>query len=410
MQMTAKWAALFLCLVLAPSARTQDANEGLRPVAAALSDAQPMVGRDTLAATLAAAKRYAAIAEAGGWAKLAKPLKTGATGKAVAALRRRLAVEGDLAEGDAQGDHWDDRLTDAVKRFQLRTGLTQTGAVSPATVRELNIPAARRARALSQSARRLSTLRFSFPWRYVAVNIPAAAVEAIENGEAARRHAAIVGGAEHRSPELVAKIVSVDLNPAWTVPVSIVKNEVVPKLRRDPSYLSRLHMRVFDSRGRGIDPRRIHWSKSRAASYMFRQDPGAENSLGLIRINMPNKHLVFMHDTPKKKLFAQAYRFLSHGCVRIENIDHLAVWLLEGASESSASHWDTAALAQRISEGTRTTIRLPHPLPTIWAYMTGWASADGTTHFRRDIYGKDKTRAKMKMTTDRLANTKRRPA
>ena len=120
------------------------------------------------------------------------------------------------------------------------------------------------------------------------------------------------------------------------------------------------------------------------------RDRGAQNSLGSIRISMPNKHAVYMHDTPSKNLFARDYRFLSHGCVRVEGVYDLAAWLLdEGAPGSPMGHWDKDAIRQKIDEGKREDVRLARPVPVIWVYMTGWASADGTVHFRDDIYGVD---------------------
>jgi murein L,D-transpeptidase YcbB/YkuD len=350
----------------------------------------PNLGSETAEATFEAAKRYADIVAAGGWPRVGMSLPD-SKGRAVTELRRRLAAEGYLSADEANGAAWDERLTEAVKRFQSNMGLRQTGFVSGATLNELNVPAAVRARQLAATAKRLSHLHFRFGERYVDVNIPAAAVEAVEDGQATRRYTAIVGDPRHPSPEITAKIVSIDLNPTWTVPASIVKKEVVPKLRRDPNYLSREQIRVLDGRGHEIDPRQVRWlSKPRAARFTFRQDPGVKNSLGLIRISMPNNHDVYMHDTPKKNLFARAYRFLSHGCVRVDGVYDLAAWILEGSASSPSGHWDEATLRQNADKGQAEKIRLLRPVPVVWAYMTGWASADGTVHFRRDIYGMDK--------------------
>jgi L,D-transpeptidase YcbB len=353
-------------------------------------DSEPTLGPETARATLEASKRYADIADAGGWPRVGKALRPGSKGKAVVALRRRLAAEGELSETEANGAHWNDRLTDAVKHFQFRLGLPQTGLVSGATLRELNIPAAVRARQLAATAERLARKQFPFGPRYVVVNIPAAVVEAVDDGKVIHRYTAIAGEVDHPSPEIVAKITAININPTWTVPVSIIKNEMVPKIRKDSNYLSRAHIRLLDSRGHEVNPREVDWSKERSASYTFRQDRGPQNSLGSLRISMPNKHDVYMHDTPKQKPFARVYRFLSHGCVRVEGVYDLAVWLLEGAPGSPTGRWDQAAILQKIAEGKPDDIRLTHAVPVIWVYLTGWASADGTVHFRNDIYGRDK--------------------
>ncbi|PWB92523.1 murein L,D-transpeptidase [Methylosinus sporium] len=351
-------------------------------------DPTPALQPETFFATSLASERYAAIADAGGWPKVGTTLQPGARGKAVAALRKRLAAEGDLPAEAAGGEAWDAGLTQAVKHFQFRMGLRQTGVVAGATLRELDIPASVRFRQLASSAQRLAGNDFPFGPRYIVVNIPSAAVDAVENGHVARRYTAIVGDVEHPSPEVEAKIGAVNLNPTWTVPVSIIKNEIMPKMQKDPSYLAKARIRVFDNRGGEVDPKSINWASERAANYTLRQDSGAQNSLGSIRIAMPNKHAVYMHDTPSKRLFASDYRFLSHGCVRVEGVYDLAAWLLEGVGGAPGGQWDKAAIMAKIG-GERQDVNLPKPVPVVWVYMTGWASANGTVHFRNDIYGVD---------------------
>ena len=351
---------------------------------------EPSLGPDTAQTTLEAAKRYAAIADAGGWPSIPKALKSSSKGKAVLTLRRRLAIEGDLSEDKTSGAGWDDDLTNALKRFQFRVGLPQTGVLTKATLKELNVPASVRSRQLRLTAERLGHERFPFGERYVLVNIAATEVEAIENGEVKHRYAAIVGDKDHPSPEINAKIVAININPTWTVPASIIEKELAPKLRRDRNYLRKADIRVFDRRGHEIDTRKVHWSPEHAVKYRFRQDPGAKNSLGALRISMPNKHEVYMHDTPKKKLFDRDYRFLSHGCVRVEGVYDLAAWLLKGAHGSPTGQWDEAAISQKIGEGETFEIRLAHPVEAIWVYMTAWASANGVAHFRHDIYDMNK--------------------
>ncbi|WP_244613036.1 murein L,D-transpeptidase [Methylosinus sp. Ce-a6] len=352
-------------------------------------DPTPALQPETFFATSLASERYAAIADAGGWPKIGTTLAPGARGKVVAALRKRLTAEGDLPAEAAGGEAWDAALTAAVKHFQFRMGLKQTGVVAGATLRELDVPASVRFRQLASSAQRLAGNDFPFGPRYVVVNIPSAAVDAVENGRVARRYTAIVGDVEHPSPEVEAKIGAVNLNPTWTVPVSIIKNEIMPKMQKDPSYLAKARIRVFDNRGTEIEPKSINWANERAANYTLRQDSGAQNSLGSIRIAMPNKHAVYMHDTPSKRLFASDYRFLSHGCVRVEGVYDLAAWLLEGAPGAPNGQWDKPAIMAKIAGGERQDVTLQKPVPVVWVYMTGWASANGTVHFRNDIYGVD---------------------
>jgi murein L,D-transpeptidase YcbB/YkuD len=353
------------------------------------NDPTPTFEPETYAATAQAAERYARIVEAGGWPTISRPLKAGAKDKEFAVLRQRLAVEGDLENSDAAGEKWDPALTAAVKRFQFRYGLRQTGIVAGATLKAMNVPAEQRLKQLSASAQRLQDVHFPFGDRYAVVNIPSAAVDAVENGRAVHRYVAVVGDVDHRSPEIEAKISAININPTWTLPTSIIKNEIIPKMRENPKYLSKAKIRILDGKGREIDPAKIDWSTEKAANYTLRQDSGAGNSLGSIRISMPNKLAVYMHDTPSKRLFSADYRFLSHGCVRVEGVYDLAAWLLEGVESPNGGAWDKSALVQEIASAERKDIKLAKPVPVIWVYMTGWASADGTVHFRDDVYGID---------------------
>ena len=356
------------------------------------SDPNPTFQPNTFFTTAKASERYAAIADAGGWPIVAGPLKSGAKGPAVTTLRQRLAAEGDLEAAKAAGpsaDKWDDDVMAAVKHFQSRMGLRETGIVAGATLKAMNVPAATRFKQLASSAQRLAGMNFSFSDRYVVVNLPSLSVEAVENGKVAHHYVAIVGDVEHQSPEIAAKISVINLNPTWTVPTSIIKKEIIPKMQKDPGYLSRAKIRILDGSGNVIDPKSINWSTERAVNYTLRQDSGASNSLGAIRIGMPNKLAVYMHDTPSKGLFGADYRFLSHGCVRVQGVYDLAEWLLQGTPGGPAGGWDKQALLDKVKQGEREDIKLAKVVPVIWVYLTGWANADGAVNFRDDVYGVD---------------------
>jgi L,D-transpeptidase YcbB len=360
------------------------------PRETALSDdPRPTLQPDTFFATAKASERYSAIVDAGGWPTDIAAIGPGTKGPAVAKLRKRLAIEGDLSGGEASGLAWDNGLTAGVKRFQARMGLRQTGIVSGATLKAINIPARVRFNQLASSANRLAGLNFSFDERYVVVNLPSTSVEAVENGRVAHRYVAIVGDPEHPSPEISAHIQVVNLNPTWTVPTSIIKKEIIPRMQRDPGYLTRAKIRILDGSGKEINPKSVNWSTERAANYTLRQDSGAGNSLGSIRIGMPNKLAVYMHDTPSKGLFGADYRFLSHGCVRVQGVYDYAAWLLEGTGGGPSGGWDKAALQGKIKEGARYDINLVKEVPVIWVYLTGWSNGGGPANFRDDVYNVD---------------------
>ena len=360
------------------------------PRETALSDdPRPTLQPDTFFATAKASERYSAIVDAGGWPTDIAAIGPGTKGPAVVKLRKRLAIEGDLAGGEASGLAWDNGLTAAVKRFQARMGLRQTGIVSGATLKAINVPARVRFNQLASSANRLAGLNFSFDDRYVVVNLPSTSVEAVENGRVAHRYVAIVGDPEHPSPEISAHIQVVNLNPTWTVPTSIIKKEIIPRMQRDPGYLTRAKIRILDGSGKEINPKSVNWSTERAANYTLRQDLGAGNSLGSIRIGMPNKLAVYMHDTPSKGAFGADYRFLSHGCVRVQGVYDYAAWLLEGTPGGPSAAGTKRRCKPRSRKARRYDVNLAKAVPVIWVYLTGWSNGDGPANFRDDVYNVD---------------------
>jgi len=371
-----------------PAAGTTSTSAALTPKLAVVWDSpDPTYDEGTIDRLAAALKLYSAIEANGGWPSVpatAVKLVPGATSLDVAVLRQRLAVTGDLAAAAASGETYDEAVVAALKRFQLRHGLTPTGTVGPQTLNALNVPADKRVRQLAASYERLAATTFSFGQRYVVVNIPAAVAEAVAGGKVEHRYVAVVGKPDRPSPTVTTLITNINLNPTWTVPLSIAKKDVVPKMAKDPTYLSRMHMRLLDAAGGEIDPTTVDWKTGTVPSYTVRQDPGAWNSLGYLRIDMPNPHSVFMHDTPHRELFGSDFRFHSSGCARIGDVRALAAWLLQ-----DNAGWGRREIDAGIAGGARTDVRLAHAVPVAWIYLTGWAMRDGTVHFRNDIYNHD---------------------
>jgi L,D-transpeptidase YcbB len=360
--------------------------------AAVSKDPRPTFDPDTFLNTMRAAERYHAIAAAGGWGMLPKgaALKFGDKGQFVVRLKERLAATDDLAPDALPGEFFDQAVLAAVKRFQARHGLPETGVVGTRTIDAMSVPAETRARQLSASAQRLAGTRFPFGERYVVVNIPSATVEAVEKGQVARRYVAVVGKKDRPSPTLMASIANVNFNPTWTVPASLVKKDIIPHMRKDASYLARHKIRILDGHGQEVDPATIDWSTEKAANYTLRQDPHAGNSLGQIRIDMPNKLAVYMHDTPTKKLFARDDRFHSSGCVRVGDVKAFVAGLLEGTlAPSGAAAWTQAEIDRAIATAKRQDVALKKSVPVAWVYMTGFATPDGAAHVREDVYGLD---------------------
>jgi murein L,D-transpeptidase YcbB/YkuD len=299
-------------------------------------------------------------------------------------LRQRLAITDDLPAEVADGDAYDTMLSEAVKRFQARHGLPETGSVGPQTIDALNVPVTKRIRQLAASLDRLHGMGFTFGQRYVVVNIPAAVAEAVENGKVARRYVTVVGKVDRPSPTLTTHITAVNLNPTWTVPLSILKKDIVSKMRKDPNYIARMKMRVLDGSGNEIDAQAVDWQSDRTPNFTVRQDSGDGNALGSVRIDMPNPHSVYMHDTNHKEFFSADYRFQSSGCTRVEHVRDLATWILK-----DNANWSRREIDAEIGTGKRTTVKLARGIPVAWIYLTGWASPDGTINFRNDVYNLD---------------------
>jgi L,D-transpeptidase YcbB len=330
---------------------------------------------------------YSDIQVRGGWPTLPADAKLapGASGPDVALLRKHLIITGDMPADLGAGESYDDAVVAGIKKFQLRHGLDATGSIGGATLKALNVPVADRIQQLEASLERLLGMDFLFAERYVVVNIPAAFVEAVANGKVERRYRVIVGKIDKPSPTLTAYITAIDLNPTWTVPLSITKTEIANHMRRDPSYLSRMHMRLLGAHDEEIDASSVDWSMSRSPNFTVRQDAGNWNALGNLKIDMPNPYSVYMHDTDVRKLFADDYRFDSHGCTRVDNVRDLAAWIMQ----DNPPGWDRAAIEAGIAGGVTKIINLPHKIPVAWVYLTGWVRRDGTVEFRDDVYKHD---------------------
>jgi L,D-transpeptidase YcbB len=402
--------ALLPAVLMATPAAAQHEEKALAPRAApaprlAMSQSpSPTVDEGTIQRISAAMLSYTALEVQGGWPTLPANAKLapGVKGPDVVLLRRRLVITEDLAAASAQGEVYDDVLAAAVRQFQFRHGLAETGSVGPRTLAALNVPVQKRLRQLAASLDRLAAMDVKFAQRYVVVNLPAAFAETIESDKVVHRYVVVVGKPDRPSPTLTAQITAVNLNPTWTVPLSIMKKDVIPRMRKDPSYLERMHMRVLDGQGREIDPRSVDWNSVSAPNFTIRQDSGPGNALGALRIDMPNTYSVYMHDTNHKEFFSADYRFQSSGCTRVEDPRALATWLL-----AETPGWGRHEIDAGIARGDRTDIRLTRKLPVAWVYLTGWATRDGLIHFRDDVYGHDDKPALVADARPRVASAAR---
>jgi len=356
-----------------------------RSAAALALSHEPTYDEGTAQRIREAALSYADIAVRGGWPAIPADAKFtfGEQGPHDDLLRKRLLMSGDIAGDKGTGPH-DETVVEGIKRFQARHGLAATGVMTPRTLAALNVSVHKRIKQLEASLDRLTHSNFPFGQRYVVVNLPATFAEAIENDKVVRRYRVIVGKTEKPSPTLTAEITSVVLNPTWTVPASIAKAEISAHMRKDPGYLSRMHMEVLGAQDAPIDPRSVDWSGTHTPNFTVRQQSGTWNALGAVKIDMPNPYSVYMHDTSQRNLFSNDYRFDSHGCSRVDNVRDLAAWLLKDQPQ-----WNRAAIDATIAAGPRHEVPLTRKMPVAWVYLTAWMTKDQTIQFRQDVYAQD---------------------
>ena len=338
----------------------------------------PLVSEASIAAIELAIQRYHEIAASGGWPLTPQKvtLRPGDTSSEIAAIRQHLVIEGDLAPGGRQSGTFDREFLEGLSRYQIRNGLRVSGFVDQRTLAALNVPAGERLAQLETNLKRLKGLMsINKAPRYVLVNVPAFFAQAVERGTLALETNVITGKPARATPQIAAKIVEVNFYPTWSVPEIVAQQDLIPKIRKDPDYFTTEHFNVMTD-----------WASPPVASYKFRQDPGPHSALGLVRINMPNKHSVYMHDTPLKQLFSQSARAFSSGCVRVQKVLELVAWLL-----GEQSGWTLERVEAQIASGEKRDVKLPLPVPVHFVYVTAFASGNGVAQFRPDIYGRDAT-------------------
>jgi murein L,D-transpeptidase YcbB/YkuD len=347
----------------------------------------PTLSPANVAAMKAAIKRYTDIVAAGGWQSLPDiQLQVGMSHPAVATLRERLLLSGDLKE-QVRSISFDFYVDKAVKRYQASNGLAPTGIVDKRTIAALNIPAASRLKQLKTNLTRVTELSRTAGRRYVMVNIPAAQIEAVDNDRIVSRHAGVVGKPERPTPILNSAIHELNFNAVWHLPPTVIEKDLIPKgqemARRGQSVLEKYHIDAYAADGKKLDPGKVNWTAASAKGLTYRQQPGPENPLGFVKINFNNAHSVYMHDTPSQSLFGHNFRAASSGCVRVHGIEQLAAWVLADQG------WKPEHVRHMKESGERRDVTLKKPVPLHFVYITAWATEDGIVQFRRDLYQKD---------------------
>ncbi len=345
-----------------------------------------------LKATLAI---YRNIAQAGGWPRVpiwsaeAPKLQPGQSDPRIPAYRARLAVTDGAPEvAPDQAELFDPGLAAAMTRFQLRHGLIADGVPGRNTVRALNVSVEDRIGQLIAGLER-ARIRVVPADPYILVNIPEYRLRMVVAGQTVFDTPVVTGRPSRPTPLIASHISSVVFNPTWTVPLKLAGEDIVPKVLKDPEYLGKEGIRIFSSFSHDdeeIDPDSIDWQhiNRKHFPYRLRQDPGPLNSLGQVKLNFPNTHDVYMHDTPDRHLLARDERAFSSGCIRVLNPVDLAEKVL-----ATLSGWDRARIDAAVAAGTMVTLSVPRKINVRLVYETVWVASDGVVNFRQDIYGHD---------------------
>lgn len=325
---------------------------------------------------------YRGIAERGGWEswKIGKVVRPNQSDSRIPALRRILSVMGDYT-GEASDDtKYDTALEDAVKHFQFRHGLNPEGVIGTTTQKYLAVPVDMRVRQIIVNLERMRWMPSDLGSKHVLVNVPGFTLYGFENGKQTLTMRVITGAPRTPTPIFSNVITNVIFNPGWSAPQSIVRKELLPKLRNNPGYFVNAGFTVYHN-GEAVDPHSI--DPDAGGSFAFRQRPGAGSALGKIKFNLPDNDDIYMHSTPKPQLFAGEMRALSHGCIRLENPKAMAHFVLKDEAE-----WDEQKIDRSYDSSAQRSVEVS-AIPVHLVYWTAWTDANGTAYFYDDVYNKD---------------------
>jgi len=280
---------------------------------------------------------------------------------------------------------YDRGLAEGVKFFQKHYGLTPDGVLGEQTLKELNTPPVDRIQKLQVNLQRWQHIAERLPSRFILVNVPDFHLFVYENNSVLFSMKAIVGKSDLPTPEIASTITRIVFNPPWNIPNSIAQNDIIPKIEENPNYLTENNIRILKNGGDDlseVSPDEVDWGAD--FNYHFKQDPGPQNPLGLVKFEFYNTEDVYLHDTPAKSLFDKNERALSHGCVRLERAFALVPYLMNDDPE-----WDEDKINGIINSGETTFVKAARPTPIYISYFTAWVDDSGFLNFRPDVYERD---------------------
>lgn len=346
-------------------------------------------------------EQYARISKAGGWPRVLLPgraLRAGDRDSLVPLLAKSLYLHGDLAAADTS---WlvSDTLVAAIRRFQLRHGMHPDGSAGPAFFRALNVPVEERISQMLLNMERSRWMPSEYPGRYLIVNIPDFSLYGYEAGKQIWTMRVVVGKLLHETATFSGKLRYVVFHPYWVIPSGILYQEIIPGVMADRGYLRKHQMEVVDRGGHPVSADQIDWSRYVRGGfpYTIRQKPGSRNSLGRVKFLFPNSYSIYLHDTPSRSLFGEEKRAFSHGCVRVNEPEKLANYLL------SSEGWSAEEVRKALLPGKERWVTLQEAVPVYIVYFTAWVENDGQLHFRPDVYDRDKHLQDELLETGRIA-------
>jgi len=314
---------------------------------------------------------YLKIARDGGWPRVnpvKKSLKKGTSSPDIAIIKKRLMITGDLAGNDTS-QVFNDTLVMAVKNFQTRHGFTPTGIISDSLVKEMNVPAVQRVEQLLMNMDRMRWLANEPTGNRIVVNIPEFMMHVYEGNQKAFDIVVVVGKEGHNTMMFNGDLNQVVFSPYWNVPPSIVANEILPAIDKNPNYIAKENMEITGNDD-GLP--------------VVRQKPGPGNALGKVKFLFPNSFNIYFHDTPSKSLFNKDKRAYSHGCIRVKEPEKLANYVLRNQPE-----WTSEKINEAMNSGDEKYVKVKDPIHVVVTYYTAWVDENGRLNFREDIYGHD---------------------
>jgi murein L,D-transpeptidase YcbB/YkuD len=331
--------------------------------------------------------QYRTIQETGGWQPIPEgpTLKPGTIDERVVFLRRRLAATEDSVSKWSASTYYDETLVPAVKRFQRRHNLEPDGKVGKKTLAALNIPVGAKIDQLRVNLERARWVFHKLPPDYLWVDIAGFKIHHYIDEQAVWSSRIMVGKPYRHTPVFKSKIKYIVFNPTWTVPPTILKEDILPKLKQGPDYLYEKKIRVIARDGSIVDPASVDWSAYRTTvPFTLQQAPGPLNALGRVKFILPNRYFIFMHDTPSRHLFEKEDRAFSSGCIRVEKYAELAQMLLNDQID-----WSPEKIQELIDAEQTRRVNLTRNMPVILVYCTVAVDENGKVIFKEDVYNRD---------------------